>query len=83
MTNAQYSKDWRKEILLTLRFVTAFERLTEKQQIEFLTYMYNNNMYQKGVLTLLSEKTCTQYKEQMNVNPENIPIMLDFHKEKV
>lgn len=83
MINSQHGKDWRKEVLFTLKFVTAFDRLPEKKQIEFLTYNYENNVYQKGILTLLSEKEYKQNKEPENVNSENIPNMLDIHQEKV
>jgi len=82
MRNAQHRKSWRKEITLTVKFVTDVDKLSNKKQIEFLSYMFYNNIYQKGIITLLSEKQCDQDKD-LNVNSENIPIMLDFHQEKV
>jgi len=60
MRNSQCRKNWREEVVLTIKFVTLFEKSSEKTQLYFLEYMFDNNFYQKGIITLLSESQCKE-----------------------
>lgn len=55
MRNSQYKKSWKKEVFLTLKFVKAFDQTNENIQLDFLLYLYNNKLYQKNAILLLSE----------------------------
>lgn len=55
MRNSQYKKNWKKEIFLTLKFVKSFDQTKENIQLDFLEYLYDNRLYRKGAILLLSE----------------------------
>lgn len=55
MSTSKFNKSWKQEVYWTLKFTKQFDETTDKKQMEFLVLLYENKLWGKKLLFLISE----------------------------
>lgn len=55
MSSSKFNRNWKQEVYWTLKFTKRFDETADKKQMEFLVMLYENKLWQKKFLFLISE----------------------------